>query len=329
MTARILEQVAAGLRDRASEATDARVTVGARVLLVEVVHPDHGRLAGLAHTPEGTLRPLDGASPTTLVERATAADASIERAAGVAALNALSVPDVDWRTGDPMAALSPDVDAVATVGLFRPAFRKFDDVEVRVVERDPPADVRSPPEVRVATYPPAECAAAFDGADVCFVTGSALVYGGVDRYLSALSAAGVAPVVLVGATASHRPEPAFDAGVDVVAGARVTDVDRVRERALAGDCGTDLHDAGVEKVYVARPPTDDGPPTDGIVGMTPDEATSRRAEPASWTTPDRPSGADTTADRPEPTTHDRSEPADDRGEPERRGKTEANRSVQE
>ena len=56
----------------------------------------------------------------------------------------------------------------------------------------------------------------------------------------------------VGATASHWPGPAFAAGVDVVAGARVDDPDRVRERVAAGDCGTDLHDTGVAKVYVAR-----------------------------------------------------------------------------
>jgi hypothetical protein len=67
--------------------------------------------------------------------------------------------------------------------------------------------------------------------------------------------------VTVGATASHWPGPAFATGVDVVAGARVDDPDRVRERVAAGDCGTDLHDTGVAKVlhdtgvakvYVAR-----------------------------------------------------------------------------
>jgi hypothetical protein len=43
------------------------------------------------------------------------------------------------------------------------------------------------------------------GADLCFITGSALVYGGVDRYLSVLSEGGVSAVVLVGATASLLP----------------------------------------------------------------------------------------------------------------------------
>jgi len=57
-------------------------------------------------------------------------------------------------------------------------------------------------------------------------------------------------VVLVGATASFVPEPAFEAGVTMLAGARVTDARAVREGALVGACATDLHDDALEKVYV-------------------------------------------------------------------------------
>ena len=86
------------------------------------------------------------------------------------------------------------------------------------------------------------------------------------------------PVVLVGATASQVPEPAFAAGVDVVAGALVTDVERVRERVAAGDCGTDLHEAGVVKVYVANPAGD------GLPGLTLTESGER---PNVWNTETR------------------------------------------
>lgn|GEM_PF-1136234 len=264
------------LWDRAAAATDPEVTVGERVLLVEVDHPegpDEGRLAGLAHRPRGDAGLGDWSSVEQLAELATDSDSRLERAVGIATLNALSSPLVDWRAGDPMAALGTGVDVVATVGLFRPAFRKFDDVEVRVVERDPPESVDTPAGVSVRTYPQEAAREAFDGADVCFVTGSTLIYGGIDRYLSALAAAGVSPVVLVGATASHVPEPAFAAGVDVVAGALVTDVDRVRERVAAGDCGTDLHEAGVEKVYVSDATDGDGiPPLLGL-GVEPESET--------------------------------------------------------
>lgn len=269
----LLDAVFDRLRDRAAAATDPRVTVGERVLLVEAddpAGPDNGRLAGLAHRPPGDANFADWSSVARLARLATDSGNCLERAAGIATLNALSVPDVDWQTGDPMAALPTSVDVVATVGLFRPAFRKFDDVEVRVVERDPPGSVEAPAGVSVRTFRPEAASEAFDGADVCFVTGSTLIYGGIDRYLSTLAAAGVSPVVLVGATASHVPEPAFAAGVDVVAGALVTDVDRVRERVAAGDCGTDLHDAGVEKVYVADATGGDGDEVPAGLGLEPD-----------------------------------------------------------
>jgi len=123
-------------------------------------------------------------------------------------------------------------------------------VEVRVVERDPVGDVSTPPGVDVRTYRPAETAAAMAGADVVFVTGSTLVYGGTERCLAA--APEDAAVVLVGATASCVPEPLFAAGADAVAGASVDDPARVRDAVASGACGTDLHDRGVRKVYAAR-----------------------------------------------------------------------------
>ncbi|MFB6131137.1 MAG: Rossmann-like domain-containing protein [Salinigranum sp.] len=285
---RLLDRVRRLLADRADAAVRPRVTVAPRVVLVELEHPRHGRLAGVAHRPRSdrpsaestapvadasvgaasphgaSVDPPSGAEPdasrrtwprsaaalSSLAVDAPASD-PLARAVGIATLNALSAPDVHWRPGDPMAALSPDVGVVATVGLFRPAFRKFGDVEVRVVERDPDRVDDLPSGASASVYAPEECGSAFDGADVCFVTGSTLIYGGVDRYLAALTAVEVPLVVLIGSTASFLPEPAFDAGVDVLAGARVTDPDRVREHATAGDCDTDLHDNGLEKGFVS------------------------------------------------------------------------------
>jgi hypothetical protein len=258
----VLETVHDALAPRGAAATDPRVTVGDRAVLVECRHPEHGSLAGVAHRPrERSETGTNLTNPTDLTDLATgsvcrlaagavtAPAGSVGRAVGIAALNALSVPDVEWLVGDPMAALSADVAVVATVGLFGPAFGKFYDVAVRVVERDPDTvdPVTLPGDVETTLFGPEAAATAFDGADVCFVTGSTLVYGGIDDYLAA--AATVPLVVLVGATASFRPEPLFDRGVDLLAGARVRDAARVRERVAAGDCGTDLHDAGLQKVY--------------------------------------------------------------------------------
>ncbi|WP_080506038.1 Rossmann-like domain-containing protein [Halorubrum sp. BV1] len=239
-----------------------RATVGTAAVLVELVgggaddaEGQHRASAGLAHRPSGTSPSppddLDGLV-VPFADR-DARDVPLgERAFAVAALNALSVPFLDWRTGDPMALLAASVSRITTVGLFRPAFRKFDDVEVRVIEREPVAveTVSTPPGVAVQAFTPTETAAAMKGADVVFVTGSTLVYGGIERYLAAAPAS--ATVVVVGATASALPAPLFDRGVDVVAGAAIADPERVRSAVADGGCGTDLHDSGVRKVYAAR-----------------------------------------------------------------------------
>ncbi len=250
----LVGRIYTSVRETAATATAPRVTVGERVVLVEFTHPAHGHLAGVAHRPRGEQPKSWPETVAALAALATDGDTDgqLHRAVGIAALNALSVSSVDWQSGDPMAALDDSVGTIATVGLFRPAFRKFAEVDVRVVEREPPTSVSSPDGVTVEVFSPDSCETAFAGADVCFITGSTLVYGGLNRYLSALESADVPLVVLVGATASFVPEPAFDAGIDLVAGARVQNPAGVRASVRAGDCGTDLHNSGLEKVYAAR-----------------------------------------------------------------------------
>lgn len=235
-----------------------RVTVGDRVVFVELSAgadtPADAIRAGVAHRPAGDPLPTDDRTLERLLRAvdppagAESAD-KLTRALGVAAVNALSAPFLDWRVGDPMALLETDVDQITTVGLFRPAFRKFDDVTVRVIERDPIEDVPSRDGVGVETFTPEETAVAMADADVVFVTGSTFIYGGIDAYLDAAPAD--ATVVVIGATASFLPEPLFDRGVDVVAGASMSDSDSVRDAVARGACGTDLHDAGLRKVYTA------------------------------------------------------------------------------
>lgn len=246
------------LRARDTPAAVDRVTVGDRVVVVELTDgenpPGDATRAGVAHRPVGDPPATDDLSLERLLR---AVESPIEaasvdrltRALGVAAVNALSAPFLDWQTGDPMALLDADVDRITTVGLFRPAFRKFDDVAVRVIERDPIEDVPSRDGVDVETFTPEETAVAMADADVVFVTGSTFIYGGIDAYLDAAPAD--ATVVVIGATASFLPEPLFDRGVDVVAGASVADTASVRDAVARGACGTDLHDAGLRKVYTA------------------------------------------------------------------------------
>lgn len=235
------------------EAHVERVGVGEDLLLLTVEGGDGERAAGVSHRPPGAV-PGDPEGQPALDVGAWAVDPPegeplIGRAVGLAALNALSAPVMDWRAGDPFEALDSDVDAIATVGLFGPAFRKFGSVDVRVIERREVEPPEMRPGVTVSLSAPEEAREAIEGADVVFVTGSSLLYGGTEAYLEA--ARDVPSVVLIGSTASFVPEPAFEAGATMLAGARVDDVESVRRGILGGKCATDLHDVGLEKVYVA------------------------------------------------------------------------------
>jgi uncharacterized protein (DUF4213/DUF364 family) len=268
LTDRVLPAVLSALDSRGGLAGVRldRVTVGAAVVLVELVVDaggDETRLAGLAHNPAGVGRPPPADDLEAIlapISRAAdepggeIADGAFERAPAVASVNALSSPYIEWQRGDPMALLAPSVENVVTVGLFRPAFRKFADVEVRVIEREPANSIQAPEGVSVRQFDPTETETAMRDAEVVFVTGSALVYGGLEAYLRAAPTS--ATVVVVGATASALPEPLFARGADIVAGAVIVDLDRTRRAVEAGACGTDLHDRGVRKGYVAAEPSE-------------------------------------------------------------------------
>ena len=262
MADRTLPAVLDLLRERGavSKLESDRITVGERTVLVELVDSvDDRRVGGLTHRPAGSDRSVTAKNIESLLEPITAAENAdrLDLAAAIATLNALSAPLINWSRGDPMELLASDVETVVTVGLFKPAMGKFDDIELRIIERgdcDPPS--REGIEVRLFT--PEEAGAAMVGADVVFITGSTLLYGGLDRYLGLTPAD--ATVVLVGATASFLPTPLFDAGVDIVAGAVVSDPIQVREAVKAGACGTELHKSGVDKTYVLAESADHDSP---------------------------------------------------------------------
>ncbi|MFC6718969.1 Rossmann-like domain-containing protein [Natrialbaceae archaeon GCM10025810] len=260
MNRRILEAVVDELRSRSDgDGIDARIdriTVGDAAVMVELEWAgDRRTRAGLAYRPPHPVPRLptdvDGLVAAAL-QPVKGLSGAVRRAISIAGLNALSAPYVGWIPGDPMALLEEDVSTVATVGLFRPAFGRFSDVEVRVIERranpPPPEPEELPPDVRVSMYGPDAAVTALSGAEVVFVTGSTLAYGGIEQYLDAIEES--ATTVLIGSTASFLAEPAFEAGIDVVAGASVADVDAARAAVRSGACGSGLHDAGVRKGYV-------------------------------------------------------------------------------
>lgn len=257
----LLSRTRAALVERDVVGTIAEVATGREMLYVEVERPDGTREAGTVHGPDVELPDLTGQDALAVAERAASPSADLGlRAVGIGALNALSRPFVDWRPGDPMSPDPDAVDVVAMVGLFGPVLRSYDDLEVRVLERDP--DSVSLPDglpagVDATLHPPEAAPDVVPDADVLYITGSTLLFGGIGRYLDAATPDTL--VVLVGATASFYPGPAFDAGVSVVAGAVVTDRKQVRGVIAGPNCQDELHGNGLEKVYAAPDEVDLSP----------------------------------------------------------------------
>jgi len=257
----LLSRASAALVERDLAGTIAEVATGREMLYVEVERPDGTREAGMVHGPDVELPDVTGRDALAVVDRAARPSADLGlRAVGIGALNALSQPFVDWHTGDPMSPDPDAVDVIAMVGLFGPVLRGYDDLEVRILERDP--DSVSLPDglpagMDATLHPPEAAPGVVPGADVLYITGSTLLFGGIERYLDAASPETV--VVLVGATASFYPSPVFDSGVSVVAGATVTDRTRVREAIAGPNCQDKLHGNGLEKVYAAPDDVDLSP----------------------------------------------------------------------
>ncbi|WP_070365524.1 Rossmann-like domain-containing protein [Halodesulfurarchaeum formicicum] len=216
--------------------------------------------AGVAMLPEGTIPEVAGESARAVAKRGIESTDPRERALGVAALNALDAP-ADVRPGlDPFRSLDPATERVAMVGLFAPVLYHLDAGHVDVFERDPdamdlPEDL--PADIDVAMHAPESASEVVPESEVLFVTGSTLVYGGLGNYLDA--ARPDQTVVIVGASASFTPDPLFEAGVDLVGGASVADIDRLHTEIEAGRSEAQLHDVGLHKWAVLDPEATDLP----------------------------------------------------------------------
>lgn len=268
-TTAILRDTFSSLQERGvPNPTVERIVTGDHVVLVSYTGPDGEELPGVVHAPGPPYPEIEGWTAAEVVNRAVEGDPTVqERALAVATLNALSVGHVDWASGDPMEALGPAVETVGMVGLFTPALGKFESVDIRVVERfpedvSPPADL--PPGVSVDLFGPEEATTAFDDVSVIFITGSTLVYGGLGGYLRA--APDSATVVLIGSSSSFVPTVLFEAGVDVVAGAVVADIDAVIDAIRAGATVPELHRSGLEKGLVRN---EDGADFQGLEDTSP------------------------------------------------------------
>ncbi|MBS3760303.1 Rossmann-like domain-containing protein [Halodesulfurarchaeum sp.] len=211
-------------------------------------------LAGVAMNPEGPIPDVTGNSTYEVARQGATATDTGTRAVGVAALNAIDPPNQRQPGLDPFRSLDPETEQVAMVGLFGPVLKHLDAGHVDVFERNPqtvtvPESLAA--ELDTAMHPPAAASELVPEAEVLFITGSSLVWGGIETYLQA--ARPDQTVVVVGASASFGPQPLFEAGVSMVAGASVTDPEHVRRAITGGKSEADLHDGGLTKWAVVDP----------------------------------------------------------------------------
>lgn len=199
-------------------------------------------VCGVAYYPHDTtpnIPKLSEKDPIAVAKLSTSRVAG-RRAVGIAALNALTwalKPAPAFKIGDPLDTLDVCGKRVGMVGYFKPIFRRFDCAKsVKIIERKKMEGV----------YPPDMAEEVLGEADIVLITGSCLVYGGLERYLRL--SRGASKVIVVGPTSSMTPEPFFKRGADIVAGVRIERCDRLfKSRGRAAD----VLEAGV-KVYFER-----------------------------------------------------------------------------
>jgi uncharacterized protein (DUF4213/DUF364 family) len=162
------------------------------------------------------------------------------RAVGVATLNALTwalKPIPAFKIGDPLDKLDVCGKRVAMVGYFKPLLHRFECAKsLKIVERKKMEGV----------YPPEKAKEVLGEADIVLITGSCLVYGGLERYLRLSKRA--SEVIVLGPTSSMTPEPFFKRGATIVAGVKI---ERGEQLFKSRGRAADVLEAGV-KVYFER-----------------------------------------------------------------------------
>lgn len=157
------------------------------------------------------------------------------RAIGTAVLNAFSWIDMRGKykicDGDPLKNFKFEDKIITTVGRFPPLVKSLTPIvrEFRIIEKE------TFEEEGIIYFSDKDCDKAFMSADIVIITGSSLVYGGIEKYLK--SASKHSPEVLViGPTSSLYPGPFFDRGASIVAGVEIFDSQKLSE--IINNAGT-------------------------------------------------------------------------------------------
>ncbi len=255
----ILSELLAQLHDQVHESPRIeRISIGDRYVAVKF-----GSAAGVAYRPKVDSIPIKPGDALHLAEMALS-DNLMERAIGIATTNALSwliIPQqLKFRRGDPTECIDIRGRVITMIGFFTPLVRRFVDAqEVRVVERESflsgkqtrflsERQVLKCPNVRYFT--PAQASDAVKGAHTVIITGSALVYGGMEDYLQLAKIS--EEVMVVGPTSSMLPEPFFRRGATAVGGIEIFDADILMDIVENGGGTRDIISKCARKIWFRR-----------------------------------------------------------------------------
>lgn len=176
---------------------------------------------GVAYTPSDILLSFELSTDFTGADamrtaRLALSDRILERTFGIATINALSwgiIPDrYEVCVGDPLKRIVIRDKIVVMVGYF-PSVEQLSSIakDLRIIERK---DMEG-------THPSEDAEDVMFDADVIIITGSALIYGGMEVYLQ--YGMNADEVIVLGPTASMLPDPFFERGATIVAGIQITD----------------------------------------------------------------------------------------------------------
>ncbi len=190
--------------------------------------------AGVAYQPFEDRSITIGKNINSIIKKLPKQDPS-QRALTVAYLNAICALDIKEKyksnKGDPLDSLDLQDKVIVTVGRFPPLVTKYLPIakEFRIIER------KIMEEEGISYYSPNEQGKAFQEAQVAIITGTALIFGGMEQYLKS-AAATCSEVIVLGPTVSMYPGPFFKRGATIVGGIEITNLKKLNQ--LIKDAGT-------------------------------------------------------------------------------------------
>jgi len=204
--------------------------------------------AGIAYTPNDVISYFDlgfdiTGSDAMRITSLALGDDILKRTIGIAAINALSwmvIPGCYCpNQGDPLDQINIEDRVIAMVGYFPPLVDRLSPLatELRIIERE-----------GTGVYQSTDAKDVMSDAEIVIITGSALTYGGMEKYLECSKNAD--EVIVLGPTASMLPDPFFKRGATIVAGIQIIDADAILDIVSRSGGARDLGNSARKTYFV-------------------------------------------------------------------------------